>query len=56
MKLSKILIGFTVLLLTNSCVTAQQADSGVKIIGAMKNVMWNGQLYGNIYLDTIADK
>lgn len=56
MKLSKLLIGFTVLLLTNSYVTAQQADSGIKIIGAMKNVMWNGQLYGNIYLDTIADK
>ena len=56
MKLSKILIGFTVLLLTKNYTTAQQADSGVKIIGAMKNVMWNGQLYGNIYLDTIADK
>ena len=42
--------------MANSYVTAQQADSGVKIIGAMKNVMWNGQLYGNIYLDTIADK
>jgi acetolactate decarboxylase len=55
-KLSIILIGYTVLLMTNSYATARQADSGVKIIGAMKNVMWNGQLYGNIYLDTIADK
>lgn len=35
MKLSKILIGFTVRLLTNNYTTAQQADSGVKIIGAM---------------------
>jgi len=42
--------------MANSYVTAQQADSDVKIIGAMKNVMWNGQLYGHIYLDTIADK
>ncbi len=28
----------------------------VKIVGAMKNVMWKGELAGNIYLDTISNK
>jgi acetolactate decarboxylase len=28
----------------------------VNIIGAMKNVMWQGQLYGTINIDTIANK
>ena len=28
----------------------------VKVSGAMKNVMWKGELYGTIYLDTIPDK
>lgn len=35
--------------------TAQTAND-VKIVGAMRNVMWKGQLYGNINLDTIANK
>ncbi len=30
--------------------------SNIKIVGAMKNVMWNGELAGNIQLDTISDK
>lgn len=30
--------------------------SAVKIVGEMKNVMWKGQLNGNIDLDTIASK
>lgn len=28
----------------------------VKVVGAMKNVMWNGELEGKIELDTISDK
>lgn len=32
------------------------SDTQVQIVGAMKNVMWQGQLQGQITLDTIADK
>lgn len=35
---------------------AQQTSGEVKIVGEMKNVMWKGQLSGNIYLDTITNK
>jgi acetolactate decarboxylase len=34
----------------------QQAANEVKIVGEMKNVMWKGQLFGNIKLDTISNK
>lgn len=34
----------------------QQLSNTVYIIGEMKNVMWKGELGGNIHLDTIADK
>lgn len=34
----------------------QQAAHQVNIVGAMKNVMWKGQLAGNIKLDTISSK
>lgn len=48
----------TICCLLISCLdaTAQQAVNEVQIIGAMKNVMWKGQLYGNIQLDTIQPK
>lgn len=46
-------------ILTFSSITynseAQQTPN-VHIIGAMKNVMWKGQLHGTINLDTIANK
>ena len=32
------------------------SNSNVTIVGAMKNVMWKGQLYGNINLDKISNK
>lgn len=35
---------------------AQQSPNQVKIVGAMKNAMWKGELLGNIHLDTISDK
>lgn len=50
------LLGLTILTLTNCSTKAQQTTNEVKIIGQMKNVMWKGQLYGNINLDTIANK
>jgi len=34
----------------------QQTNGPVRIIGEMKNVMWKGELDGNIHLDTIANK
>lgn len=46
----------TALLLTGFSSIAQQNINEVKIVGSMKNVMWKGQLYGNINLDTISNK
>lgn len=54
--LKKILIGFIALTLINCNSTAQQTNNEVNIVGAMKNVMWKGELYGNIDLDTISNK
>lgn len=50
------LLRLAILFLTSFSSKAQQTISQVKIIGQMKNVMWKGQLYGNIDLDTIANK
>ena len=46
----------TIFTLTNCNSKIQQTNNKVKIVGEMKNVMWKGQLYGNIDLDTIANK
>lgn len=51
-----ILLGLIIFILTIGTTQAQQTVNEVKIVGQMKNVMWKGQLYGNIYLDTINDK
>lgn len=56
MNIKTTLIGLTILTLTNCTSKAQQATHTVKIVGEMKNVMWKGQLYGSIDLDTIANK
>lgn len=56
MNFKTTLLGLTILTLTNCTTKAQQTTNEVKIVGQMKNVMWKGQLYGNISLDTIADK
>ena len=56
MNFKTILFGLAVLILTNCQSTAQKTNNEVKIVGAMKNVMWKGQLYGNIKLDTISNK
>lgn len=39
---------------SNTKVTETYSD--IKIIGAMKNVMWKGELGSSVYLDTISDK
>lgn len=51
-----ILLGLTILTVTNCTTKSQKTTIEVKIVGEMKNVMWKGQLYGNINLDTIANK
>lgn len=51
-----ILLGLAIMTLTNCTTKAQQTTNEVKIVGEMKNVMWKGQLYGSIRLDTIANK
>jgi acetolactate decarboxylase len=42
------------------CVGCTPAKEGisedVRLVGEMKNIMWKGQLQGNIYLDSIANK
>jgi acetolactate decarboxylase len=55
-KLFRVLMGITLFLFTSCALTAQQNSNNITIVGAMKNVMWKGQLYGTINLDTIVDK
>jgi acetolactate decarboxylase len=50
------IVGLIILTSISNTTKAQLATNEVKIVGQMKNVMWKGQLYGNISLDTIADK
>ncbi len=57
MKIYRFIISaITILLFVNHESIAQHLNNKVKIIGEMKNVMWKGQLYGNINLDTISKK
>lgn len=56
MNFKTTLLGLTILALTSCSSKAQQTTNEVKIVGEMKNVMWKGQLSGNINLDTIANK
>jgi len=55
-KLFNVIMVSTMLLFANFTVMAQEYNQNVTIVGAMKNVMWKGQLYGTINLDTIANK
>jgi len=56
MNFETTLLALTILTLTSGSSKAQQTTNEVKIVGEMKNVMWKGQLYGNIKLDTISNK
>jgi len=57
MTLRGVIIIFMSYLLFAGCQTKEpQMIASVKIVGQMKNVMWKGQLYGTIKLDTIANK
>ncbi len=50
------LVILIICLVTSLVINAQQQNNPVKIVGQMKDVMWQGQLSGNIDLDTITDK
>lgn len=50
------LLGLSLLTLASWSSNAQQPANTVNLVGQMKNVMWKGQLYGTIHLDTIANK
>jgi acetolactate decarboxylase len=56
MNFKIIILALTILTLTNCTSKKQQSNSTVKVVGEMKNVMWKGQLYGTIDLDTISNK
>jgi acetolactate decarboxylase len=56
MNLKTALLGLILLTLTSCSSKEQQATIEVRIVGEMKNVMWKGQLHGNIQLDTITNK
>ncbi len=56
MNFKTTLLGLTILTLTSCSSKAQQTTNEVKIVGEMKNVMWKGQVYGNIKLDSISNK
>ena len=56
MKFISIKVLGVVILLHSNLIFAQSKFPDVTIVGAMKNVMWKGQLYGTINLDTIANK
>lgn len=55
MKTKYFITSFLYLLISHHS-TAQQVSDTVRIIGAMKNVMWKGELSGKIDLDTISNK
>lgn len=57
MNLKTTLLGLAAILTLSNCIAkAQPTANEVKIVGQMKNVMWKGQLFGTINLDTIANK
>ena len=53
-KLPILLVTALISLSISAC--AQQPKTSVQIVGEMRNVMWKGQLSGNIDLDTISNK
>lgn len=56
MKLRTVPFKLAVFILASCSLKAQQTSNEVTIVGEMKHVMWKGQLYGSINLDTIAKK
>ncbi|HEU0110277.1 MAG TPA: acetolactate decarboxylase [Flavisolibacter sp.] len=55
-KLQQTLLVLMLIFYTTVSSYAQHSGNEIKVIGAMRNVMWKGQLYGTIHLDTLSDK
>lgn len=51
-----LLVFFIFLWNCKSSETSKKSTSDVKVVSAMKNVMWKGELESTIHLDTISDK
>ncbi len=56
MKFKTSLLLLSVLCITANNLTAQAIRNSVSLSGEMKNVMWKGQLFGTINIDTIKNK
>lgn len=52
-RCKKLFLSITLILI---CDNSYSQSTDIKIIGEMRNVMWKGQLAGNIYLDSISNK
>jgi acetolactate decarboxylase len=53
-KITSLLVAVSILCACSS--PALKPHTEVTIVGQMKNVMWKGELFGNIHLDTISNK
>jgi acetolactate decarboxylase len=54
---SKRMLFFILIVFTSACAPSEKRpDNAVKVAGAMRSVMWKGQLNSTILLDTIAEK
>jgi acetolactate decarboxylase len=56
MKFRPALLGLIILMTASLSGNSQGIANEVTIVGEMRNVMWKGQLYGTINLDTISYK
>lgn len=56
MKRKKSIAALIILIVISSSAIAQHTKNEIKIVGEMKNIMWKGQLYGSINIDTIVNK
>jgi acetolactate decarboxylase len=56
MNYKTIFSSLSILVLMNCSTPMQQNNNEVRVIGEMRNVMWKGELQGNIHLDTISNK
>lgn len=56
LKFTVLLPVWIIMILKSQATVAQSPAEKVSVIGAMRNVMWQGKLQGIIQLDTISDK
>jgi acetolactate decarboxylase len=56
MKYCSTFLLITILIFTSCTTQAQKVSTDVNVVGKMSNVMWKGELAGNIDLDSISNK